>query len=108
LRDEGAAILFSTHNMSSVEEICEEITLINHAKAVLQGRVWDIRQQFKQNVLEVTTVDGKSFSYTLQEGESMHDAISRLNDEYQLTGFREVLPSMHDVFVQSVKSTDYE
>ena len=108
LRDEGAAILFSTHNMSSVEEICEEITLINHAKVVLQGRVWDIRQQFKQNVLEVTTVDGKSFNYTLKEGESMHDAISHLNDEYQLTGFREVLPSMHDVFVQSVKSTDYE
>ena len=108
LKDEGAAILFSTHNMSSVEEICEEITLVNHAKVVLQGKVWDIRQQFKKNILEVTTTDGKTYDYTLREGESMHDAICHLNEEYQLMGFREVLPSMHDVFVESVKSTDYE
>ena len=108
LRDEGAAILFSTHNMSSVEEICQEITLINHAKVVLQGKVSDIRQQFKKNVLEVTTLDGQSFNYSLQEGETLHDAIARLNDEYALAGFREVLPSMHDVFVESVKSSDYE
>lgn len=108
LKDEGAAILFSTHNMSSVEEVCQEITLINHAKAVLQGKVNDIRQQFKKNILEVTTTDGQAFNYTLKEGESMHDAIARLNDEYTLTGFREILPSMHEVFVETVKSTDYE
>lgn len=108
LRDEGAAILFSTHNMSSVEEICEQITLINHAKVVLQGEVNQIRQQFKKNILEVTTADGQSFNYSLQEGETMHDAISRLNEEYQLTGFREILPSMHEVFVESVKSSNYE
>ncbi len=108
LRDEGAAILFSTHNMSSVEEICENITLINHAKVVLQGRVSDIRQQFKKNILEVNTADGQAFNYTLQNGETMHDAIARLNEEYQLTGFREILPSMHEVFVESVKSSNYE
>jgi ABC-2 type transport system ATP-binding protein len=108
LRDEGAAILFSTHNMSSVEEICEQITLINHAKVVLQGEVNQIRQQFKKNILEVTTADGQSFNYSLQEGETMHDAIARLNEEYQLTGFREILPSMHEVFVESVKSSNYE
>lgn len=108
LKDEGAAILFSTHNMSSVEEVCQEITLINHAKAVLQGKVNDIRQQFKKNILEVTTADGQAFNYTLKEGETMHDAIARLNDEYTLTGFREILPSMHEVFVETVKSTDYE
>ena len=108
LKEEGAAILFSTHNMSSVEEICQEITLINHAKAVLQGKVADIRQQFKKNVLEVSTADGQNFNYSLKEGETMHDAIARLNDEYVLTGFREILPSMHEVFVETVKSSDYE
>ncbi len=108
LKEEGAAILFSTHNMSSVEEVCQEITLINHAKAVLQGKVSDIRQQFKKNILEVTTADGQAFNYTLKEGETMHDAIARLNDEYTLTGFREILPSMHEVFVETVKSSDYE
>ena len=103
LRDEGAAILFSTHNMSSVEEICEEITLVNHAKVILQGKVMDIRQQYKKNVFEVSTVDGKTFSYKLADGESVHDAIGHLNEEYALAGFKEVLPSMHDVFVEAVK-----
>ena len=103
LRDEGAAILFSTHNMSSVEEICEEITLVNHAHVVLQGKVMDIRQQYKKNIFEVTTVAGETFNYTLNEGESVHDAIAHLNEEYALAGFKEVLPSMHDVFVESVK-----
>ena len=103
LRDEGAAILFSTHNMSSVEEICQEITLINHAHVVLQGKVMDIRQQYKKNIFEVTTVAGETFNYTLNEGESVHDAIAHLNEEYALAGFKEVLPSMHDVFVESVK-----
>ena len=103
LRDEGAAILFSTHNMSSVEEICEEITLVNHAKVILQGKVMDIRQQYKKNVFEVSTVDGKTFSYMLADGESVHDAIGHLNEEYALAGFKEVLPSMHDVFVEAVK-----
>jgi ABC-type uncharacterized transport system ATPase subunit len=75
---------------------------------VLQGEVNQIRQQFKKNILEVTTADGQSFNYSLQEGETMHDAIARLNEEYQLTGFREILPSMHEVFVESVKSSNYE
>lgn len=108
LRDEGAAILFSTHNMSSVEEVCQEITLINHAKVVLQGEVNQIRQQFKKNILEVTTADGQSFNYTLQGNETMHDAIAHLNEQYNLTGFREILPSMHEVFVESVKSSNHE
>ena len=106
LRDEGAAILFSTHNMSSVEEVCEEITLINHSKAVLQDRVEDVRQRFKKNILEVTTADGKRFDYRLAEGQTMHDAIATLNDQYTLTGFREILPSMHEIFVETVNSNE--
>lgn len=104
LRDEGAAILFSTHNMSSVEEVCQEITLINHGKAVLQGKVEDVRQRFKKNVLEVTTTDGQRFDYRLEPGQNMHDAIASLNDKYSLTGFREILPSMHEIFVETVNS----
>lgn len=104
LRDEGAAILFSTHNMSSVEEVCQEITLINHSKAVLQGKVDEVRQRFKKNILEVTTTDGQRFEYRLEPGQSMHDAIASLNDQYSLTGFREILPSMHEIFVETVNS----
>lgn len=104
LRDEGAAILFSTHNMSSVEEVCQEITLINHSKVVLQGKVDEVRQRFKKNILEVTTSDGQRFDYRLEPGQTMHDAISSLNDKYSLTGFREILPSMHEIFVETVNS----
>lgn len=108
LRDEGAAILFSTHNMSSVEEVCQQITLINRSRVVLQGSVSEVRQQFKKNVLEVTTATGEAFNYTLQPGESMHDAIARLNDQYQLTGFREILPSMHEIFVETVTNANQQ
>lgn len=106
LRDEGAAILFSTHNMSSVEEVCQEITLINHSKAVLQGKVEEVRQRFKKNILEVTTADGQRFDYRLEPGQTMHNAIASLNDKYSLTGFREILPSMHEIFVETVNSDE--
>ncbi len=106
LRDEGAAILFSTHNMSSVEEICQEITLINHARVVLQGHVGDIRQHYKKHLMKVTTTDGRTFDYTLREGETMHDAVAHLNEEFELAGFQEILPSMHEVFVEAVTSSD--
>lgn len=107
LRDEGAAILFSTHNMGSVEEVCQQITLINHSEAVLSGTVSEVRQRFKKGILEVNTADGQRFNYSLKEGETMHDAISHLNEEYQLTGFHEILPSMHEIFVDVVKG-DYD
>lgn len=107
LRNEGAAILFSTHNMSSVEEVCQEITLINHSEAVLQGKVTDVRQRFKKGILQVSTADGQEFDYNLAESESMRDAITRLNQQYELTGFREILPSMHEIFVEVVKG-DYD
>ena len=53
LRDEGHTILFSTHNMASVEEICDSIALINHSKVVLQGDVDDVRQRYKENTYQL-------------------------------------------------------
>lgn len=102
LKEEGAAILFSTHNMSSVEEICQEISLINHSEVVLQGRVDDIRRQYRSHQFRVTTEDGQSFDYRLPEGLSVHDAILQLNEQYALAGFHEVLPTMQQVFMQAV------
>ncbi len=123
LGKEGATILFSTHNMGSVEEVCEEITLINHSKVVLQGRVSDIRQQYKKHLYTVH-VNGKLFEpndalYSIEEanvlktggvdatirlndGVTLRDAITVLNEKYELTGFQELLPSMHEVFIETV------
>lgn len=103
LRDEGSTILFSTHNMASVEEICEEISLINHSQIVLQGKVKDIRNQYKKGIFEVNLADGTNFEYKVPEGMSNHDAIAQLNEKYDLFGFHEILPSMHEIFVQTVK-----
>lgn len=106
LRDEGAAILFSTHNMSSVEEVCQEISLINHAEVVLQGTVADIRRRYRTHQFRVQLEDGQQFDYQLPQGISMHDAIAQLNAQYPLVGFHEVLPTMQQIFMQAVGASD--
>lgn len=106
LRDEGAAILFSTHNMSSVEEVCQEISLINHAEVVLQGTVDDIRRRYRSHLYKVQLEDGTSFDYQLPEGMSLHDAIRQLNDQHSLVGFHEVLPTMQQIFMQAVGASN--
>lgn len=104
LRDEGAAILFSTHNMSSVEEVCQHITLINHGRVILEGEVDEVRQRFKKNIWNVDLADGTHFEYQLPAGLSTHDAITELNEKYDnLTGFHEILPTMQEIFIEQVK-----
>ena len=107
LRDEGAAILFSTHNMSSVEEVCQEISLINHAEVVLQGTVEDIRRSYRSHKYTVQLENGDSFEYQLPEGTTLHDAIIELNNQYPLAGIHEVLPTMQQIFMQAVGATEY-
>lgn len=106
LRDEGAAILFSTHNMSSVEEVCQQISLINHAEVVLQGTVADIRHRYRSHLYRVQLEDGQQFDYQLPQGLSIHDAIAQLNAQYPLSGFHEVLPTMQQIFMQAVGASD--
>ncbi len=122
LNEQGSTILFSTHNMESVEAVCERISLINHSQVVLEGRVDEIRQQHKKNIIAVDLAPGAKlevndqlFALTppppgsretwirLAEGVAVRDAIAWLNDHNQLTGFHEVLPSMHEIFVETVK-----
>ncbi|MBQ0114601.1 MAG: ATP-binding cassette domain-containing protein [Bacteroidales bacterium] len=124
LRDGGSTILFSTHNMESVEAICEQITLINHSKVVLQGNVAQIRQNYKKNIIAVslagdetlpqcdgmfTVMDdkpvGASGEYIkLNDGVTVREAVSWLNQNCNLTGFSEVLPSMNEIFIETVTS----
>ena len=122
LRDQGSTILFSTHNMASVEEVCQQITLLNQARVVLTGSVDEVKQQYKKNIIAVKTPDtiepnpamftllppepGKRDTLIkLNHGVQVREAIAWLNDSYRLTGFTEVLPSMHEIFVETVKST---
>ena len=126
LRDQGSTILFSTHNMASVEEVCQQITLLNHAHVVLTGSVDEIKQQHKKNIIAVQTpdkIEANSTMFTLlppdpvkkadtriklADGVQLRDAISWLNEHYHLTGFTEVLPSMNEIFIETVKSKNTE
>ncbi len=127
LRNEGATILFSTHNMGSVEEICERITLINHSKVVLEGDVNEVRHRFKKHIYAVNVRDGvvlpepglftlepeenhrpgdTSTYIRLNNGVNIKDVISCLNEKYELTGFHEILPSMNEVFIEAVNGKE--
>ncbi len=123
LRDKGATIIFSTHNMESVEEICDSIALLNNSKKILDGRVNDIKQSFKKNEFEIVIPKGNDIKYMLTNGvelinsiDSNHTQISKLKIEKgmnaellsnilmktDLISYKEILPSMNEIFIETV------
>lgn len=128
LRQQGATIIFSTHNMASVEEICDEITLINRSQAVLQGEINSIRQAHKKHLFKVSYHNDETIpGYTLRSNDVYHvmeygqagghntaivrkcdknttnnELIQALMRECQLTTFEEILPSMNEIFIDTV------
>ena len=126
LRDKGATVLLSTHNMSSVEELCDSITLINKGKSILQGRVSDIKRQHDTHKREIIIrAEDLQAIYALGDtynnikveptevademklttyNESPNDLLSQLLQIGELVSFKEVLPSMNDIFIQEVQS----
>lgn len=122
LRDKGHTIVFSTHNMNSVEEICDDIALINHSKVVLGGRVSDVRSSFRTGIYEMRCTSGTLRPDNLfeiissQESEGQTDYRLRkrhddtLNSELlaglarqvEVQSFAELLPSMNDIFLRVV------
>ena len=126
LRDKGATILLSTHNMASVEELCDSITLINKGRNILQGRVGDIKRQHDTHQREIIvrcddthkvmniahTYNNIKVEPTDQPDEtkltlfssSPNDLLNQLLQVGQLVSFKEMLPSMNDIFIQEVQS----
>jgi len=127
MRDNGATIIFSTHNMESVEQLCDHIALINKSKKILDGSVKDIRQTYKSNVfmleLENSTSDVKAMINghfelleTKQDGNlhqvkikiaadaSPNELLQAVLPHAQVQSFREILPSMNDIFISKVTS----
>jgi len=123
---EGATILFSTHRMDTVEELCSHIVLIHKSKKVLEGRTHEVRSRFKTNSYRVETagqIDLSSFpwateqaniptdsgfrsTFTLQAGQMPNELISDLLLKTQIVGFQEQIPSFHDIFVQVVTQSE--
>ena len=126
LRDNGATILLSTHNMASVEELCDSITLINNGTSILQGKVGDIKRQHDThqrelivrcddfgkvmtiadtyNNIKVEHTDLPDETKLTLFTESPNELIGKLLEIGQLVSYKEVLPSMNEIFIREVQS----
>jgi ABC-2 type transport system ATP-binding protein len=122
LAKEGASIIFSTHRMEQVEEICDHIILVNKGGKILDGTVNEVKQQFKQNLfgisLETTPSDitANSFTVTKQDKNSLVVKINEghkpnevlqhfIGAGYNITAFHEQLPSLNEIFIRLVENT---
>lgn len=132
LKKKGATIMFSTHNMASVEEICDEIGLINHSKLVLQGKVDAIRESHRQGLYQVKvrrplqeesadnllssslyqwndlTENDMYWTFQLKKDNAYDNLaiFSELSQKFDLISFEELIPNMNDIFIQTVQKLD--
>lgn len=130
LRDEGATVIFSTHRMESVEELCDHIALLHKSNKILDGKLNDIKRQFKTNTFEVglqsnnsTAVmadiknqfevlpatfrnlnDDIKLNIKINENTSSNDLLSFLTSKAEVHHFVEVIPTASDIFIQTVKN----
>lgn len=127
LRDQGATIIFSTHRMESVEELCDHIALIHKSNKLIEGRLEDVKREFKTNSFEVgilsDNVEGLMYDITqkftvgpanfkslnkelkleIQLGNALPNALLNvLTQRGQVTHFVEKIPSVNDIFIQTV------
>lgn len=130
LRKDGATVIFSTHRMESVEEICDHIALLHQSRKILDGKIIDIKRQFKSNTYEIGLVtsekdrvtnvlkerfeispadfktinDELQYTVKLTNGSTSNDLIQYLSGLGELTHFVEVVPSANDIFIQTVRN----
>jgi ABC-2 type transport system ATP-binding protein len=123
LRDKGATVLFSTHRMESVEELCDYIALINHSKKILDGPKNEIKEEHKTNtfridhrgaftglnngfeILEQQNVEDDSY-YSLvriEDGKNPNDLLKEVINLTEVYGLMELIPSINDIFISKVK-----
>lgn len=125
LHADGTGVIFSTHRMEQVEELCEFIVLINKGQNILEGKVSDIRRQFQENRYhleyrgdlpegineraDILNPTPQSVDLQLKDGEKGNDLLRYLLDaKVEIVGFREVLPSLNEVFIKKVTQLDPE
>ena len=130
LNKEGATVIFSTHRMESVEELCEYITLINKSNKILDGNLDEIKKDFKTNTFEVavnapdakslenklkleyetfaptfrTIGDNLRMNIRLASSQNSEKLINLLNSNSQLMHFKEVIPNVNEIFINSVQN----
>ena len=130
LRDEGATVIFSTHRMESVEELCDHIALIHESNKILDGKLIDIKREYRSNTYEIglitnnkeavnaklsekfelskanfkTINDELKFNIKLNGNSSANDLAAYLTNLGELTHFVEVIPTANDIFIQTVQN----
>ena len=125
LKNNGTTIILSTHRMESVEEMCDSVALIDHAKKVLDGKVFDVREKFKKNIFGVTLsdlhaeafesfrkqyqIDGLStenelVSFNLKNDNDQNILLNELMKVGKIRSFDEKIPSMNEVFINAVSA----
>lgn len=129
LKKQGATIIFSTHNMASVEEICDHIALINQSKKILDGNIHEVKESYKLGIYEIETPElgplngnfatngfelleqeirgnRQRVKFRKAESESNREVLQKLNAQLDISSFREVIPSMNEVFIQVVQQAN--
>ena len=130
LREKGATIIFSTHRMESVEELCEDIALINKSNKILDGNLYDIKTKFKSNIYEVgvnadnpdslnkelgsifetakpsfkTIGENLKLNVKLNDKQNSDQLLKILNQSGKVIHFKEVIPSANEIFINSVEN----
>lgn len=126
LREKGSTIIFSTHNMASVEELCDHIALIDKSKKILEGSVKDIRNTYKSNTYRIEFKGNRALEeiqddnfeiFKIQNegehgsamvkilnGKTGNDLLERLLPKVSILSFNEILPTMNDIFINTVNS----
>ncbi|AXT53254.1 ATP-binding cassette domain-containing protein [Aquimarina sp. BL5] len=132
LRDEGATVIFSTHRMESVEELCDHMALINKSNKILEGKVSDIKKEYKANIFEVgllsennrelqealqnkfvtepadfkTIEDQLKLKISLDKDASSNDLLRYLSERAQVVRFNEVIPSVNEIFIKTITENE--
>jgi ABC-2 type transport system ATP-binding protein len=122
LAHQGASIIFSTHRMEQVEEICNHIVLINKGKKILDGSVSHVKQEFKENLFQITasplperfpeslmevlSKNDQTITLRIKEGHTPNEILRFFLDESSsVTSFMELLPSLNEIFIKLVEGT---
>lgn len=124
LRKEGASIIFSTHRMESVEEICDRIALINKAEKILEGPIKEIKDEYKSNIFSIE-IEGEFNDQLLKSGSVLNSSytngvtqlrvkakndngnglVQSVTQQNRLISFYEEVPSLNDIFIQKVQQS---
>ena len=104
LRDEGATIILSTHNMESVEELCDNIALINKSRLVITGELTDIRRRYGNNNVELVYTDenGRHTEVLPRETDGNSTLRTFLDKGVTVNSYKELMPRMNDIFIKLV------